>query len=183
MPYLDVSYLIDLYITLKRMVYKNTFIKLPKNIEKFNQQMQEVTDIINEYHIEPVDFLNFMVRWYSPMRIFPQPYHLKAEKALRRYLYHQTLKNKYVFDDYSIDGDEFTINETYETVSYGKDIGLPIDKDLRLKYAMHLANYPTGNLIHEPKSIRDIAYAIVKLRFLGKPIPNELMKLKERVIR
>jgi hypothetical protein len=159
------------------MVYKNPFIKLPKNIEKFNQQMQEVVDIMNEYHIEPIDFLHFMVRWYSPMRIFPQPCHLKAVKAINKYRYHQSLKNKYVFDDYSIDGDEFTIHETMEMVSYKNNIMLPPDKDIRLRGAMFLCTQKDYTLSDKDK--RNIAYAYCKLKFIGRPVPEELLKLKE----
>ncbi len=176
----NIDYIKDLYITLKRMVHKNPFIRLPKHQEKFNKQMQEVVDIINKYHIEPNDFLTFMAKYYSPMRIFPQPCHLKSEKAINIYRRHQVRKNIYWYDDYSINGDQFFIHETLETVSLSKDIRASLDKDLRLKWALHLATYPVGNLLYKPKSKEDIIYAIIKLQFLGKPIPSQLMTAKEK---
>lgn len=176
--YADIEYFIELYMSWKRSIIKNQFIKLPKNRVKFTRDIAEVVDKITELHASPVDFLKFMFRYYSPMRIVPSPRHLLASKAIIRYRYHQSLKNIYIYDNYSIDGDDFFIYETFEMVSYKNDIMIPVDKDLRLKGIIFISQQKDYSLTDKDK--KDVIYAIIKLQFLGKPIPEELFKLKER---
>lgn len=177
--YADVEYFIELYMSLKRSTLKNQFIKLPKDLEKFTRDIAEVVDKIIELHADSADFLKFMFKYYSPMRIVPSPRHLLASKAIMRYQYHQSLKNIYVYDNYSIDGDDFFIHETFEIVSYRNDIMIPVDKDLRLKGIIFVSQQKNYNLTDKDK--RDIIYAIIKLQFLEKPVPEELFKLKEKI--
>lgn len=176
----DLYYFINIYINLKRNIFKNKFIKLPKDIDKFRKDIQEVIDFINQYHTDPVDFLKFMVRYYSPHRLFPTPRHLLAKKAIERYHYHQKLKNRYVYDDCTIDGDDVFVHETMETVSYRKDIMCPVAQDTRLRYVMFLIGGNNHKILNN-KDKRDVIYALVKLRLIGNPVPEELYKLKERI--
>lgn len=175
----DIEYLAELYMSLKRSILKNKFIRLPKNIDKFTQDISEVVDKIQALHADPIDFIKFMFRYFSPMRIIPSPRHLLSDKAVMKYRYHQALKNRYIYDDYTVDGDELLIHETLETVSYRNEIMLPPDKDLRLRTAIFLSTQK--DYILSEKDKRDVVYAIAKLKFVGKPVPYELIKLKERI--
>jgi hypothetical protein len=171
---IDVSYFTNIYLAHKRNILKNPYLSLS---HRDKELLPEVVDAINLLHAFPFDFLLFMSKYYSPMRIFPKPSHMLAKKALEKFKYHQTLKNRYLYDDASIEGDVFLIHETRETVSYKKDIMCPVDKDPRIKYVMFLIKEGKG----KPEDKKDITYALIKLRFLDKPIPEELQNLKEKI--
>lgn len=177
---IEIDYFIDLYINLKRNVLKNRFIKIPKDADKFIQDMTEVKEKIDALHADPIGYLQFMVKYYSPMRIFPSPRHLLSEKAVNKFRYHQALSNKFVYDYISFDKDNVFIHESMENVSYKNDISIPIDQDIRLKFAIHLSKQH-GERVYTLKERNDIIYAISKLKYLEKPIPDELKQLKEAI--
>lgn len=178
---IDVPYFTNLYLAEKRNLLKNPYLSLS---HKAKDTLPEVVDTINLLHADPIDFLKFMVRYFAPARLFPQPSQMLSEKALNKYKYHQALKNIYVYDEYSVNGDNFLIHETMETVSYKKDIMCPVSKDPRLKYIMFLLLEGKLNSMENDKLIykyTDLVYSIIKLKFLEKPIPQELLLAKERI--
>ena len=168
---------IELYTQTKRHVTKIPFIKKPIPDSKQYNVFTQVTEIVNNLHADPVDYIRFMIRFYSPMRIFPQPFHLKAEKAVMKYRNHQGLKNVFRYNDYSTDGDSLLIHATNEAVSIRFDIYQPVDKDIRLKYVMHSIDNLSSNV--DDKLRKDIHYAIVKLTILNRPIQSKLLEWKE----
>jgi hypothetical protein len=174
------QYFINLYISAKRNIMKNNFIKSPKTGSKQYQNLIDAANLVENMHADPIDFIQFFIKRLSPLRIFPQPYHLVSKKLIEKYRYHQSLKNRYIFADYMMCGDDFTINRTYEVVSYRDAIMLPVDKDLRLKTVMFMCTQKDHKLTDKDK--KDIAYAFVKLNFLGKPVPEKLKMLYRKEV-
>ena len=175
---IDVEFFEHFYLAMKRRWLNNPFLKLS---QKDKSKLPEVVDAINIIHASIYDFMHFMISYYSPARIFPTPAMLIAKRALMKYHYHQSLKNIYVFDDYMLNGDKFTVCETQEIVSYRNDIMCPIDKDIRLKSVMFILTKDFLNRTYTNAEKGDIAYTLAKLKYLEKPIPKELIQLKEKI--
>ena len=170
------QYFIDLYMSAKRNMMKNNFIKPPKIGSKQHQNLIDAANLVEELHTNPIDFIQFFIKRLAPLRIFPQPYHLVSKKLVEKYRYHQVLKNVYECPEYSIDGDSFLIHVTLETVSYRNDIMVPVEKDMRVRWATSISNQKDYILSNQDR--RDVEYTIAKLRFLEKPIPENLSKVK-----
>ena len=177
----EIDDFMTLYINLKRAVRNNPYIRLPKDRKVLLDNATQVLEKMKEIHADPIDFLQFMCKYYSPMRIFPSLRHLLNEKAINKYRYHQSLTNKFVYDDVSFDRDNVFIYESLETVSYKNDFITPLDQDLRLRYAIHLSKNDSQERIYNLKERNDIIYALIKLRYLNKPIPEELLHAKEKI--
>ena len=179
MDWHDVEYFMDLYINAKRRMLANKFIKLPADGSKPWKKLIEVAEVIAGLYADPSDFINYAIKYYAPMRIFPTPAHLLADRFLSKFRYHQSLKNVYNHLTYSVRGDVVFIYNTGESVSLKADIMCPIDQDARLKFAMHLAKTHKEGNTYDFRNWLDIHYALVKLTHLGKPIPEELKQIKE----
>lgn len=170
----DVDYLLELYMAIKRKMLHNRFLKVSAT-PKFVVGIKRAADIVEKLHADPLDFLEFMIGFYAPMRIFPQPGHLTSKVAIFKYKLHQARNNIYRYPTFSTDKDKCLIHETMETVFF-TDIVSPVTQDSRLRYT--LAMLKEGE--YKGKiSYNDIIYSLLKLELLHKPIPEELVKAKE----
>jgi len=176
---IELDYFLSLYLNMKRNILQNKFLQLPKSKRIFNERVHKLINLLNTLHADPIDFLNFMTKYYSPMRIVPTPGHMLNEKAVNKFRYYQNLKNRYIYDDFTIDSDNVLLHYTLENISYRKDFICSVDQDIRLKYIMFLLNKKEYTFKEEDK--KNIVYVYCKLKFQGKPIPERIKELYENM--
>jgi hypothetical protein len=173
----DYHYILEIYLAMKRIHTHNPYIQWRKTPKEKDNLLKFIA-LMKALHADPVDYIIFAIKYYSPMRVFPSFGHLIAQKVLNKYRYEQALKNRYVYEDFNTDRDKVYIYETYEDVSYD-DFNRPVNSDARLRYALFLSTQKPSKYLDT--DYNDVVYAILKLTYLGKPVPEELKELKERI--
>ena len=175
---IDTEEFLDMYIAFRNEIIKGSFFPRPKPSSKSYAPFEQVVDKIKEIKADPAHFLGYMVKYYAPLRIFPKPCHLLAQKAISKYRYHQALKNIYRYDDFSMDGDDVFIHNTNEIVSLSKDIKCPINKDIRVQYLLFVfKEWDNSKQVDLATIQRYIDYAIVKYAILQRVLPTEITQL------
>jgi hypothetical protein len=171
------NYFIELYIECKRLFYDNKYLKPPKVGSNEYNCLVKASQVVDEMHGEYSDFILTQARAFGYYHKFPEPYQLVSDQARQRYHIHQSRKNRYNYEYYSVDGDYITIKPTGKTYSVNK-ISKRVEDDDDASFIMNIID---RCIPHDNKYDDLIWYIVVKYMYRQKRLPQEIETLWTRV--
>ncbi len=173
--------LIDYYIGMKRVFYKNDFIRKPKEDSKEYQNLLKLYNVLTDNGFIYGDYLLFIVTVYRKRNIFPGAYSLFSEKAIG--WYKRFLANRIEKPSFLLTSDFVYIKSTgmyYKTSEFIRDF----NRDSRY-LSVVATNKSRGmeSLSKEELGVlrRQLEYVVAKYEYMKRGVPEFLLSYKEMI--
>ncbi len=176
------EYFVDLYTSALQGFYNNPYLKPPKiGSERYNNLIK-AREIVDQIEGEYSDFILYQFNVFKQFRTAPKPENLITEKAIRRYVGHQKLKNLYNTKEYFLNGDSFTVKKTRITYSFSQVLA-SASQDSVANYAYSIPKMETHEGVSDTQKDRiriSLAYLEAKLKYHKTPIPDSIKELVDK---
>jgi len=165
------EHLKNAYLSKVRGIKKNPWLQIKKEDEPL---FDDLAKILDAKQMDYMDYIAF--HFDNPDKFMPAGKYICSTRAVQRYEIHQKMKNKYVNDDYSIDGEDFYVNKTFKKyeLKQVKD-GTAQDPDAHFALTMSSSGNPENSELWEAAE-----YALCKFLYKDKTPPTELMEFVKK---
>src|SRR4030067_1199552 len=166
-----------LYMFALRKVRGNELLKAKASD---GQDFKLLKDILEMRDINPLDYIQYHFRDIA--RFVPSAKYITSSKAIESFLVHQKLKNKYLTDDYAIDGENFYVNKTYKNYPLSQ-VKMGAVQDLASNHALYLAEkYSEEGYVDVDKNLwEEVEYTYCKFKYKNKDLPTVFDYLLKKV--
>jgi hypothetical protein len=176
------QYFIDLWMGAIRNIYKNEYLRPPKEGSTGYKHLVKARQIADKMGGEYSDYIKCQISALSYVHVKPMPFHLATDNAKKRFKRYQVKYNKFIHPAYVADGDSFLVTATgkrypirqVESASSTDEIA---SKVLKL---LEVSEDGINSLTEERRAVfRDEAYYFeAKAFYNGRIIPEGFRKLK-----
>lgn len=141
---------------------------------------KDLAKIINLLEADPYDYISFFVDKKS--HYLPKPSFLVSQVSVDRFRIHQKMKNLYVKDLYSLQGDTMMVNRTFKKYSLHQ-VGLPLQQDSDAEWAMQMSeDWLVPSKPEQMKDLKEaVEYLVCKLKHKEKPVPTKLLEFRRMI--
>ena len=177
------QFFIDLYMYALRIAANNIFLKAPKEGSKRWIALNTARQLVDEMGGDYDDFIRLQFTIFKRLGFPPKPEQLITQNAINRYKIHQKLKNRVHYKEYSVDGDYFIVHKTNRRYPLSQ-VNLPSTSDPDANFAFALSEGEGIRHLSEKEQSEakaSVIYAVQKLCYKGRHIPERLLKLYEEV--
>lgn len=177
---------ITMYMSALKAICKNSYLKSPVVGGKKYEQLDKARQIVDGLGGDYSDYIHVQFQAFRNMKgIFaPKPEHLISKGAIERYKVFQMKKNKYVREDYTIDGDKFIVAATGKSYPFWK-VEVDSSEDIASINALLISKSLSYKSMIDKgaleKALEDIEYLLAKLKYKGKMPMDSLIRARDEI--
>jgi hypothetical protein len=164
----------DLYIAAKRAFFNRPFIREVKKDSEEYFQLEELSKKLDGISAPYDKYIRFIVHFFSKFHKFPTTKMLLADKSINAFRVHQSMKNIYVEDLYTLDGDFLIVQRTWRKYPI-RQVQLPINDDAVATKVVHSLTDKKLQIIE------DFEYFMAKMAYKKRMLTDAFIKAYEEL--
>jgi hypothetical protein len=176
----DTEYFIHLYITAKKLWYKQKYMRKPKPGTPDYELLEKAAQIVDDIGGDYAGYINCQIDACKCIPLFPSPEHLVTDNAIKRYARKRVaMAIPYLLNEAR---DSFYVVATGRVYSLDK-VKRPVQEDSRA-YSLLLkarGQKAPNDPKERAKLLEDVEYVLAKFHLLGRSPTDSLLRFKEKL--